>query len=306
MRIDLELENKVAVVTGAGGGIGREMALALAAEGASIVVNDIGVSLTGDGGSNSPAEETCGLITQKGGQAITSNESVSTWESAQLIIKKAIDTYGKIDIVINNAGILRDTIFHKMEPSDWEDVINVHLNGGFYVSRAAAPYFREQNSGAYVHMTSTSGLIGNFGQANYSAAKLGIVGLSKSISLDMSRYNVRSNCIAPFAWSRMTNSIPANTDAEKERVERLKKMTPETNAPLAVFLASDAAKEVTGQIFSARLNELFIYNQNRPIKSIHSDKGWTPQEIAQRAYPAFKSSMTDNERSGDVFSWDPM
>jgi NAD(P)-dependent dehydrogenase (short-subunit alcohol dehydrogenase family) len=306
MRIDLELENKVAVVTGAGGGIGREMALALAAEGASIVVNDIGVSLTGDGGSKSPAEETCGLITQKGGQAITSNESVSSWESAQLIIKKAIDTYGKIDIVINNAGILRDTIFHKMEPSDWEDVINVHLNGGFYVSRAAAPYFREQNSGAYVHMTSTSGLIGNFGQANYSAAKLGIVGLSKSISLDMSRYNVRSNCIAPFAWSRMTNSIPANTDAEKERVERLKKMTPETNAPLAVFLASAAAKEVTGQIFSARLNELFIYNQNRPIKSIHSDKGWTPQEIAQRAYPAFKSSMTDNERSGDVFSWDPM
>jgi NAD(P)-dependent dehydrogenase (short-subunit alcohol dehydrogenase family) len=306
MRIDLELENKVAVVTGAGGGIGREMALALAAEGASIVVNDIGVSLTGDGGSKSPAEETCGLITQKGGQAITSNESVSTWESAQLIIKKALDTYGKIDIVINNAGILRDTIFHKMDPSDWEDVINVHLNGGFYVSRAAAPYFREQNSGAYVHMTSTSGLIGNFGQANYSAAKLGIVGLSKSISLDMSRYNVRSNCIAPFAWSRMTNSIPANTDAEKERVERLKKMTPETNAPLAVFLASAAAKEVTGQIFSARLNELFIYNQNRPIKSIHSDKGWTPQEIAQRAYPAFKSSMTDNERSGDVFSWDPM
>ena len=306
MRIDLELENKVAVVTGAGGGIGREMALALAAEGASIVVNDIGVSLTGDGGSKSPAEETCGLITQKGGQAITSNESVSTWESAQLIIKKAIDTYGKIDIVINNAGILRDTIFHKMEPSDWEDVINVHLNGGFYVSRAAAPYFREQNSGAYVHMTSTSGLIGNFGQANYSAAKLGIVGLSKSISLDMSRYNVRSNCIAPFAWSRMTNSIPANTDAEKERVERLKKMTPETNAPLAVFLASAAAKEVTGQIFSARLNELFIYNQNRPIKSIHSDKGWTPENIAQRAYPAFKNSMTNNERSGDVFSWDPM
>jgi NAD(P)-dependent dehydrogenase (short-subunit alcohol dehydrogenase family) len=306
MSFNLKLNNKVAVVTGAGGGIGREIALALAVEGVSIVVNDIGVSLTGDGGSNSPAEETCGLITQKGGQAITSNESVSTWDTAQLIIKKAIDTYGKIDIVINNAGILRDTIFHKMEPSDWEDVINVHLNGGFYVSRAAAPYFREQKSGVYVHMTSTSGLIGNFGQANYSAAKLGMVGLSKSISLDMRRYNVRSNCIAPFAWSRMTNSIPANTDAEKERVERLKKMTPETNAPLAVFLASSAAKDVTGQIFSARLNELFIYNQNRPIKSVHSDKGWTPQEIAERAYPAFKTSMTPNERSGDVFSWNPI
>ena len=306
MTINLELENKVAIVTGGGGGIGREIALALAAEGASVVVNDIGVSLTGDGGSVAPAEETCGLITQKGGKAVISNDSVSSWKSAQLIIQKALDTFGKIDIVINNAGILRDTIFHKMDPSDWEDVINVHLNGGFYVSRAAAPYFREQSSGAYVHMTSTSGLIGNFGQANYSAAKLGIAGLSKSISLDMSRFNVRSNCIAPFAWSRMTSSIPANTDAEKERVERLKKMTPETNAPLAVFLASGAAKDVTGQIFSARLNELFIYNQSRPIKSVHSDKGWTPQEIAERAYPAFKTSMTPNERSGDVFSWDPI
>ena len=211
MTINLELENKVAIVTGGGGGIGREIALALAAEGASVVVNDIGVSLTGGGGSDSPAEETCGLITQKGGKAVISNDSVSSWKSAQLIIQKALDTFGKIDIVINNAGILRDTIFHKMDPSDWEDVINVHLNGGFYVSRAAAPYFREQSSGAYVHMTSTSGLIGNFGQANYSAAKLGIAGLSKSISLDMSRFNVRSNCIAPFAWSRMTSSIPANT-----------------------------------------------------------------------------------------------
>ena len=306
MTINLGLEGKVAVVTGAGGGIGREIALALANEGVSIVVNDIGVSLTGEGGSESPAQETSGLITQKGGKAVISNETVSSWDSAQLIIKKAIDSFGKIDIVVNNAGILRDTIFHKMDPSDWENVINVHLNGSFYVSRAAAPYFREQNSGAFVHMTSTSGLIGNFGQANYSAAKLGIAGLSKSIALDMGRYNVRSNCIAPFAWSRMTNSIPSNTDAEKERVERLKQMTPEKNAPLAVFLASEAAKEVSGQIFSARLNELFIYNQNRPIKSIHSDNGWTAKEIAQRAYPALKGSMTPNDRSGDVFSWDPV
>lgn len=306
MSINLGLKGKVAVVTGAGGGIGREIALALAAEGVSIVVNDIGVSLTGEGGSESPAQETSGLITQKGGKAVISNESVSSWNGAQLIIKKALDTFGKIDIVVNNAGILRDTIFHKMDPSDWENVINVHLNGSFYVSRAAAPFFREQNSGSFVHMTSTSGLIGNFGQANYSAAKLGIAGLSKSIALDMSRYNVRSNCIAPFAWSRMTNSIPSNTDAEKERVERLKKMTPDKNAPLAVFLASEAAKEVTGQIFSARLNELFIYNQNRPVKSIHSENGWTPEGIAERAFPAFKNSMTPNERSGDVFSWDPI
>ena len=306
MTINLGLDGKVAVVTGAGGGIGREIALALAAEGVSIVVNDIGVSLSGDGGSESPAQETSGLITQKGGKAVISNESVSSWDSAQLVIKKAIDTFGKIDIIINNAGILRDTIFHKMDPTDWENVINVHLNGSFYVSRAAAPFFREQNSGSFVHMTSTSGLIGNFGQANYSAAKLGIVGLSKSIALDMSRYNVRSNCIAPFAWSRMTNSIPSNTDAERERVERLKKMTPDKNAPLAVFLASEAAKDISGQIFSARLNELFIFNQNRPVKSVHSENGWTPEWIAERALPAFKNSLTPNDRSGDVFSWDPI
>ena len=306
MTVNLGLDGKVAVVTGAGGGIGREIALALAAEGVSIVVNDIGVSLSGDGGSESPAQETSGLITQKGGKAVISNESVSSWASAQLVIKKAIDTFGKIDIIVNNAGILRDTIFHKMDPTDWENVINVHLNGSFYVSRAAAPFFREQNSGSFVHMTSTSGLIGNFGQANYSAAKLGIVGLSKSIALDMSRYNVRSNCIAPFAWSRMTNSIPSNTDAERERVERLKKMTPDKNAPLAVFLASEAAKDINGQIFSARLNELFIFNQNRPVKSVHSENGWTPEWIAERALPAFKNSLTPNDRSGDVFSWDPI
>jgi len=306
MTVNLGLDGKVAVVTGAGGGIGREIALALAAEGVSIVVNDIGVSLSGDGGSESPAQETSGLITQKGGKAVISNESVSSWASAQLVIKKAIDTFGKIDIIVNNAGILRDTIFHKMDPTDWENVINVHLNGSFYISRAAAPFFREQNSGSFVHMTSTSGLIGNFGQANYSAAKLGIVGLSKSIALDMSRYNVKSNCIAPFAWSRMTNSIPSNTDAERERVERLKKMTPDKNAPLAVFLASEAAKDISGQIFSARLNELFIFNQNRPVKSVHSENGWTPEWIAERALPAFKNSLTPNDRSGDVFSWDPI
>ena len=306
MTVNLGLDGKVAVVTGAGGGIGREIALALAAEGVSIVVNDIGVSLNGDGGSESPAQETSGLITQKGGKAVICNESVSSWASAQLVIKKAVDTFGKIDIIINNAGILRDTIFHKMDPTDWENVINVHLNGSFYVSRAAAPFFREQNSGSFVHMTSTSGLIGNFGQANYSAAKLGIVGLSKSIALDMNRYNVRSNCIAPFAWSRMTNSIPSNTDAERERVERLKKMTPDKNAPLAVFLASEAAKDISGQIFSARLNELFIFNQNRPVKSVHSENGWTPEWIAERALPAFKNSLTPNDRSGDVFSWDPI
>ena len=302
----LGLKGKVAIVTGAGGGIGREIALALANEGVKILANDIGVSLSGEGGSIQPAEETCGLITQKGGEAIPDTNSVTSWSSASKIIENALDNFKQIDIIVNNAGILRDVIFHKMEPKDWTDVIDVHLNGSFYISRAAAPFFREQNSGSFVHMTSTSGLIGNFGQANYSAAKLGIAGLSKSISLDMKRFNVRSNCIAPFAWSRMTNSIPSTTEQEKARVERLKKMTPETNAPLAVYLSSEDAKDITGQIFSSRLNELFIYNQNRPVKSVHNGEGWNPQKIMEIAMPAFKPYLTPLERSGDVFSWNPL
>ncbi len=209
------LAGKVALVTGAGGGIGREIAVAMATAGADILINDIGVSLTGEGGSGSPAEQTKQIIEQRGGRAAISTESVSEWASAKRSVEAALDAFGRIDIVVNNAGILRDVIFHKMSPEDWLAVINVHLNGSFFISRAAAEHFRKQESGSYVHMTSTSGLVGNFGQANYSAAKLGITALSKSIALDMARYNVRSNCIAPFAWSRMTSSIPADTPEQK-------------------------------------------------------------------------------------------
>jgi NAD(P)-dependent dehydrogenase (short-subunit alcohol dehydrogenase family) len=222
------------------------------------------------------------------------------------MVQTAIDRFGKIDIVVNNAGILRDQIFHKMSPEEWLSVINVHLNGTFFVSRAAAEHFRKQGGGAFVHMTSTSGLIGNFGQANYSAAKLGITALSKSIALDMQRFGVRSNCIAPFAWSRMTSSIPASTEAERARVARLQQMTPDKNAPLAVFLASDAAKDVTGQVFAARHNELFLFSQPRPIRSTHRGEGWTPETIAETALPTLKSHFLPLDRSGDVFSWDPV
>jgi NAD(P)-dependent dehydrogenase (short-subunit alcohol dehydrogenase family) len=300
------LEGKVAVVTGAGGGIGREIAVAMAVAGAHVVINDIGVSLTGEGGSSSPAEQTKQIIEQRGGQAAISTDSVSTWESAQKIVQTAMDSFGRIDIVVNNAGVLRDVIFHKMTPQDWNFVIDVHLNGSFYVSRAAAEHFRAQQSGAYVHMTSTSGLIGNFGQANYSAAKLGITALSKSIALDMRRYNVRSNCIAPFAWSRMTSSIPNETPEQKARVAKLQQMTPDKNAPMAVFLASDAAKEVTGQVFATRYNEIVLMSQSRPLRSVHRGEGWTPELIAEHGAPALKASMVPLDRSQDVFSWDPV
>ena len=174
------MEGKVAVVTGAGGGIGREIALMMAAAGARVIVADIGASLTGEGGSASPAQQTKQLIEQAGGAAEICTESVSTWGSAQKIVQAALDHFGRIDAVVNNAGILRDVIFHKMTEDDWLSVIAVHLNGSFFVSRAAAEHYRKQESGTFVHMSSTSGLIGNFGQANYSAAKLGITALSKS------------------------------------------------------------------------------------------------------------------------------
>jgi len=300
------LTGKVAVVTGAGGGIGREIAVAMAVAGAEVVINDIGASLTGEGLSASPAEQTRQIIEQRGGRAAISTDSVSDWTSAQRIIQCAMDSFGHIDIVVNNAGILRDVIFHKMTPEDWLAVINVHLNGSFFVSRAAAEHFRAQASGAFVHMTSTSGLVGNFGQANYSAAKLGITALSKSIALDMARYNVRSNCIAPFAWSRMTSSIPADTDAQKARVAKLQQMTPDKNAPLAVYLASDAASEVTAQVFATRYNEIFLMSQSRPLRSVHRGEGWTPELIAEHGIPALKAAMLPLDRSQDVFSWDPI
>ena len=223
------MEGKVAVVTGAGGGIGREIAIMMANEGAKVIVADIGASLTGEGGSATPAEQTQAMIIQKGGQAEICTESVASWAGGQKIIQAALDHFGRIDAVVNNAGILRDVIFHKMSEDDWTSVINVHLNGSFFVSRAAAEHYRKQESGAFVHISSTSGLIGNFGQANYSAAKLGITALSKSIALDMARYNVRSNCIAPFAWSRMTQSIPASTPEQQARLAKIQAMTPDKN-----------------------------------------------------------------------------
>ena len=300
------MDGKVVVVTGAGGGIGREIALAMALEGARVVVNDIGASLAGEGGSATPGEQTVQIIQQRGGEAAANTDSVAEWDSARRIIQCALDRFGRLDAVVNNAGILRDGIFHKMTPQDWLAVVNVHLNGAFYVSRAAAEPFRAQGSGACVHMTSTSGLVGNYGQANYSAAKLGIVALSKSIALDMQRFGVRSNCIAPFAWSRMTSSIPAETPEQKARVAKLEQMTPDKNAPLAVFLASDAARDVTGQVFAARHNEIFLMSQSRPVRSVHRGEGWTPALVAEHALPALRAGLLPLDCSADVFSWDPV
>ena len=297
---------KTAIVTGAGRGIGRGIAMLLAQEGARVVVCDIGASLQGEGADAGPAQDTVNAIKKAGGEAVSSTLSITEPKNAETIVTSALHAFGRVDILVNNAGILRDVIFHKMSWSDWSDVITVHLNGSFNMSRAVAPHFREQNSGVFVHMTSTSGLVGNFGQANYMAAKLGIMGLSRGIALDMARFNVRSNCIAPFAFTRMIESIPAQSEKDRRRIEAFQRMTPEKIAPLAVYLCSDAAADITGQILSVRNNEIYLFNQPRPIKTIHHADGWTPELLAAQLKTAFASSFTPLERSEDVFNWDPV
>jgi NAD(P)-dependent dehydrogenase (short-subunit alcohol dehydrogenase family) len=300
------VKGKTAIVTGAGRGIGRGIARLFAREGARVLVCDIGASLQGEGNDAGPAQETVNAIKKAGGEAIASTLSITEPKNAEAIVKSALDAFGRVDILVNNAGILRDVIFHKMSWSDWSDVIGVHLNGSFNMSRAVAPLFREQGSGSFVHMTSTSGLVGNFGQANYMAAKLGIMGLSRGIALDMARFNVRSNCVAPFAFTRMIESIPTQSEQDKKRIEAFQRMTPEKIAPLAIYLGSDAAADINGQIFSVRNNEIYLFNQPRPIKTIHRAEGWTPEQLATELKPALAASFTALERSEDVFNWDPV
>lgn len=305
---DNMVKGKVVIVTGSGRGIGRGIALEMAKEGAKVIVNDIGSSVAGDGLDATPAEEVVAEIKAMGAEAVANTDSVASWDNAGKIVQCALDNFGRLDIVVNNAGILRDRMFHKMSEEEFEAVISVHLRGAFFVSRAAIPHFRKQHSGSFVHFTSTSGLIGGRGQVNYGAAKAGIMSLSRNIALemDMMNENINSNCIAPFAWSRMVGTIPAVTPEEKTKIEKLKEMKPEKIAPMAVFLGSDAGRHVSGQIFAVRANEIFLMSQPRPVRSAHSEGGWTAKKIAERASKGFEASFTPLERTADVFTWDPM
>ncbi|MDP6426620.1 MAG: SDR family oxidoreductase [Rhodospirillales bacterium] len=294
------MRGKVVVVTGGGRGIGREVALKMAEAGAKVMVNDLGADLDGGGADQGPAHGVANEIVAAGGEANFNTDDISAGTGAADLIAATVEEFGRIDAVVNNAGILRDAIFHKMDEAAWNAVIQVNLNGCYHVARAAAPHFRDQESGAFVHMTSVSGLIGNFGQANYAAAKMGVAGLSRSIAIDMARYKVRSNCLSPSGFTRMIGSIPITSDEQAQAFEQLKeKMRPEMNAPLAVFLASDAAKDITGQIFATSGNNYYLFSQPRPVVSEFRDN-WTPELVADEFLKEIGDKLTPLETLKDV------
>ena len=300
------LKDKVAVVTGAARGIGREIALLLAHHGARVVVNDYGGSEAGTGNASAPADDVVDEIKKAGGQAVANYDSVASMAGGKSIVDTAVKTFGRIDIVVNNAGILRDRMIFNMSEEEWDAVINTHLKGSFAVTRAAAPLMREQKWGRFINMTSTSGLVGNVGQANYAAAKLGIVGLTRVTALDMGRYNVTANCISPFAWTRMIGTIPTQTEAQKARVEKIKKMSPAHIAPLAGYLCTDDARDVSGQVFGVRGKEIMLFGHHRPMMRIHHAEGWTVERLSDVFPGTMQQHLVPLESSGQYFNYDPL
>jgi NAD(P)-dependent dehydrogenase (short-subunit alcohol dehydrogenase family) len=281
------LDGKVVLVTGGGNGIGRDCALIAAQEGAKVVVNDLGGGLKGgDAGDPGPAEAVAKEIRAAGGEAVSNSESVTSLKAVQGMVEQALDTFGGLHAVINPAGILRDGMFHKMSEADWDSVIEVHLRGTFNVCRATIEHFRDQEDGAYMLYTSTSGIIGNIGQTNYGAAKMGIAGLSRIIAMEGAAKNVRCNCIAPVAWTRMTQSVPVKDEAQAARRKQMaESIRPDQPARFSVALISDAAKAVTGQIFGVSGENIILYSQPRPIETVAKAEGWTIETILSEAIP---------------------
>lgn len=302
------LDGKVVLITGGGNGIGKECALLAAKEGAKVVVNDLGGGLKGgDEGDSGPAETVAAEIRAAGGEAVSNSESVTDYNAVAGMVTQALDSFGRLDAIINPAGILRDGMFHKMSEADWKAVIDVHLHGSFNVARAAVEYFRENERGSYVFFTSTSGLIGNIGQANYAAAKLGICGLSRIVAMEGAAKKVRSNVIAPFAWTRMIASIPVKDEASAQRVERMKQgMRADQVAQLAVALCSDQSAQVNGQIFGVRGNEVVLFDQPRPVKSLARLEGWNPESLISHCFPAMSPDFTDLGATASIFPYDPV
>jgi NAD(P)-dependent dehydrogenase (short-subunit alcohol dehydrogenase family) len=276
------MKGKVVVITGSGGGIGRGHALAFASEGAKIVVNDVGAAVTGQGASSKPADMVVEEIKKMGGEAVANYDSVSVKEGAENIIKTAVDKFGKLDVLVNNAGILHDRMIYNMSNKEFESVIKVHIYEHFFCTRAACVLFRQQRSGRIINTASTSGL-GNRGQSNYSIAKEGIVGLTRTVAQEMGRYGVTCNAIRPNAGTRMTLSDDMKQAAARTgsdgMIKMLEMMKPEDIAPLVVWLASDAAANVNGRTFFVQTGRIALYSEPEQIKNISKQGGFTIDEV---------------------------
>ncbi len=268
------LDDRVAVVTGAGGGIGREIALCLASEGARVVVNDLGTTLDGAGTAQGPAAETCRLIEDAGGKAVANGESVADFDGAGRIIGQAVDTFGSIDILVNNAGIVRDRTLVKMTSEDYDAVVAVHQKGTFNCTRHAAVHMREAGYGRIVNITSSAGLRGNFGQSNYGAAKAAIMGMTFVWALELGKYGITANAVAPAGLTRMTESLFGGADAPPDQ-------DPALNAPLVAFLASEQAGYVNGQVLGRTGYAYTIFQTPRQVAAMWREGGWTPSELAE-------------------------
>jgi NAD(P)-dependent dehydrogenase (short-subunit alcohol dehydrogenase family) len=289
------LEGKVAVITGAGRGIGRGEALLFAQEGARVIVNDLGGDWDGSGADDRAAAQVVEEIRGAGGEAVAHFEDISEEAGAASLVTVALDTFGSLDAVVNNAGILRDKMVFNMTLEDWDAVMKVHLRGHFLVTRAAAQHWRERSkagepvNGSIVNTSSTSGILGNAGQSNYGAAKAGIAAFSAIVAMELQRYGVRVNAIAPGARTRMTEKTFGELSVEEGGFDQL---APENVAPLVAYLSSDAAVHITGQLFYVAGGLLQLYQGWTPVSELSKDDRWTPNELAERMGDLFGDRPT--------------
>ena len=280
------LEGKVAIVTGSGRGIGRGIVLALAREGARVVVNDVGCSVDGRGTEGDPAAQVCREVEAMGGRAIPNYDSVSDFESAGRIVRAATEAFGRLDVLVNNAGIVRDRTIVKMTEEDFDAVLAVHLKGSFNCGRHAIPVMREQGYGRIVNITSSAGLRGNFGQTNYSAAKAALMGITFTWALELGKHGITVNALAPSGMTRMVGSMPG-----MENRPVAPEMNPDLNGAIVAFLASERAGHVNGQVFGRRGYAFTLFQTPRPVAAMYREGGWTAAGIAANFDAAFAEHL---------------